>query len=48
VSMDIRRYVKNLVEPVAPHLPVLSYQEIEGDVSLQPIGWVSSAAAEAR
>jgi type III secretion protein V len=47
VSMDIRRYVKNLVEPVAPHLPVLSYQEIEGDVSLQPIGWVTGKA-EAR
>lgn len=39
-SAEARRYIKTLVEPVAPELPVLSYQEIDADVSLQPIGWV--------
>ena len=41
-SSDARRYVKNLIEPVAPMLPVLSYQEIDDDVALQPVGWVTN------
>jgi len=44
-SSDARRYVKNLVEPVAPMLPVLSYQEIDDDVALQPVGWVTNPTA---
>ncbi|HET7868294.1 MAG TPA: FHIPEP family type III secretion protein, partial [Burkholderiaceae bacterium] len=44
-SSDARRYVKNLVEPVAPSLPVLSYQELDEDVALQPVGWVTNPAA---
>jgi type III secretion protein V len=46
VSSDVRRYVKNLVEPVAPRLPVLSYQELDEDVALQPVGWVTNPAME--
>jgi type III secretion protein V len=42
VSSDTRRYVKTLIEPVAPQLPVLSYQEVDEDVALQPVGWVSN------
>jgi type III secretion protein V len=44
-SSDARRYVKNLVEPVAPALAVLSYQEIDDDVALQPVGWVTNPSA---
>jgi type III secretion protein V len=44
-SSDTRRYVKNLVEPVAPALAVLSYQEIDDDVALQPVGWVTNPSA---
>jgi type III secretion protein V len=44
-SSDARRYVKNLVEPVAPSLAVLSYQEIDDDVALQPVGWVTNPSA---
>lgn len=40
VSSDVRRYVKALIEPIAPELVVLSYQEIDVDVALQPVGWV--------
>lgn len=43
VPMDIRRYVKKmLIEPVARNTPVLSYQELEEDVALQPLGWVTN------
>lgn len=37
-SMDIRRYVKKLVEPELTHLPVLSYQELTPEISIQPLG----------
>lgn len=37
-SMDIRRYVKKLVEPEHPNLPVLSYQELTSEISIQPLG----------
>jgi type III secretion protein V len=46
VSSDTRRYVKTLIEPVAPQLPVLSYQEVDEDVALQPVGWVSNPQAQ--
>ncbi|OUM01969.1 EscV/YscV/HrcV family type III secretion system export apparatus protein [Variovorax sp. JS1663] len=44
-SSDVRRYVKTLIEPVAPQLPVLSYQEVDEDVALQPVGWVTNPQA---
>lgn len=37
-SMDIRRYVKKLVEPELKYLPVLSYQELTPEISIQPLG----------
>jgi type III secretion protein V len=46
VSSEVRRYVKNLIEPVAPRLPVLSYQELDEDVALQPVGWVTNPGVE--
>jgi type III secretion protein V len=44
VPMAVRFYVKSILEPVLPELPVLSYQEIEEDVRLQTIGWVKNPA----
>ncbi|HEX3138902.1 MAG TPA: type III secretion system export apparatus subunit SctV [Rhizobacter sp.] len=44
-SSDVRRYVKTLIEPVAPALSVLSYQEVDDDVALQPVGWVTNPKA---
>lgn len=37
-SMDIRRYVRKLVETELESLPVLSYQELTPDISVQPLG----------
>jgi type III secretion protein V len=45
VSSDARRYVKTLIEPIAPDLPVLSYQELDADVALHPVGWVTNPQA---
>jgi type III secretion protein V len=39
-SMDVRRYVKKLLEPALPALPVLSYQELSGNTMIHPIGRV--------
>ena len=39
---DLRRYMKMLIEPLAPQLPVLSYQEVDHDVALQPVGWITN------
>ncbi len=47
VSAETRRYVKTLIEPVAPQLPVLSYQEVDEDVALQPAGWVTNPQPQA-
>jgi len=45
VSTDVRRYVRMLIDPVAPRVPVLSYQEVDDDVTLQPVGWVTNPQA---
>jgi type III secretion protein V len=37
-SMDIRRYVKKLIETEVKALPVLSYQELTTDLTIQPLG----------
>jgi type III secretion protein V len=42
VALGARRYVKMILQPVLPELPVLSYQEIEEDVRLHTIGWVKN------
>lgn len=36
--MDIRRYVRKLVEPELYALPVLSFQELTEDINIQPLG----------
>jgi type III secretion protein V len=37
-SMDIRRYLKRMIEARLPWLPVYSYQELGAHVDLQPVG----------
>ncbi len=37
-SMDIRRYVRKLIELEFEELPVLSYQELTSEISVQPLG----------
>ena len=44
VSLNVRRYVRTTLAAVLPDLPVLSYQELEEDVQLNTIGWVSDPA----
>ncbi|MCL1916663.1 MAG: type III secretion system export apparatus subunit SctV [Desulfovibrionaceae bacterium] len=36
-SMDIRRYVRRLIEPEFYDLPVLSYQELTPEITTQPV-----------
>lgn len=40
-SMDIRRYVRKMIEGELYDLPVLSYQELTKDMNIQPLGRVS-------
>ena len=40
-SMDIRRYLKKMVEQQFPALPVLSYQELTPEITIQPLGKVT-------
>ncbi|MDR8774729.1 Protein MxiA [Burkholderia multivorans] len=42
VALGARRYVKTILQPMLPDLPVLSYQEIEEDVQLHTVGWVKN------
>jgi type III secretion protein V len=37
-SMDVRRYVRSLIENELYELPVLSYQELSGDIRIQTVG----------
>jgi type III secretion protein V len=39
-AMDTRRYVRRLIEADLPELPVLSYQELATDITLQPVARV--------
>ncbi len=39
-AMDIRRYVRRLIEIDLPEIPVLSHQEITSEITLQPLGRV--------
>lgn len=41
-ASDVRYLIKTVIEPVAPQLSVLSYQEIDEDVALQPVGWINN------
>jgi len=40
-SMDIRRYVRKMIEGELYDLSVLSYQELTKDINIQPLGRVS-------
>ncbi|CAK0749603.1 Low calcium response locus protein D [Gammaproteobacteria bacterium] len=40
-SMDIRRYLRKMIEADLPELPVLSYQELSAEVTVQPIARVN-------
>lgn len=40
-SMDIRRFVRKLIEAEYEGLPVVSYQELTGEVTVQPLGRVT-------
>ena len=40
-SMDIRRYVRKMIEMELYDLPVLSYQELTPEITVQPLGKVS-------
>jgi type III secretion protein V len=40
-SMDIRRYVRKMIEQEFPELPVLSYQELTQEISVQPLGRIT-------
>lgn len=44
VPMIVRFYVRSIIAPMLPDLPVLSYQEIEDDVRLHTSGWVKNPA----
>ncbi|MCB1108707.1 MAG: FHIPEP family type III secretion protein, partial [Chlamydiia bacterium] len=39
-NMDVRRFVRKLIEGDFPELPVLSYQEIVSEIRIQPLGRV--------
>ena len=41
VSMDIRRYVRKLIEMELYELPVLSYQELTQEITVQPLDRIS-------
>ncbi len=43
VSMDIRRYVRKLLEGELDALPVLSFQEMTRQINAQPMGRVRLA-----
>lgn len=40
-SMDVRRYLRRMIETELPELPVISYQELASDVTLQPVARIS-------
>jgi hypothetical protein len=39
-SVDLRRHLRQILEPIRPSLPVISYQELLPDVEIQPLGTV--------
>ncbi len=39
-SMDIRRYLRKMIEQELYELPVLSYQELTQDINIQPLARV--------
>ena len=46
-SVEIRRFLRKLIEDELPNLPVVSYQELPFDIKIQPLGrvdWTSASA----
>jgi type III secretion protein V len=41
-SMDIRRYMRKLLEQELPELPVLSYQELTPEINIQPLARIQT------
>jgi type III secretion protein V len=41
-AMDVRRYIRRMIETELPELPVLSYQELSSDITLQPVARVAA------
>ena len=39
-SVDVRRHLRQILEPVRPAIPVISYQELLPDVEIQALGTV--------
>ena len=39
-SMDIRRYMRKMIEQEIYELPVLSYQELTPEINIQPLARV--------
>jgi type III secretion protein V len=39
--MDIRRYVRKLIELELYELPVLSHQELTEEITIQPLGRIN-------
>jgi type III secretion protein V len=42
-AIDVRRFVRKLIEGEYPDLPVVSYQEIVPEMRIQPLGRVQLA-----
>lgn len=42
VAMDIRRYVRKLIESELYELPVLSFQELTKEINVQPVGRINA------
>ena len=40
-SMDVRRYMRKLIELDIPNLNVLSHQELTEEINIQPLGRIS-------
>jgi type III secretion protein V len=41
--MDVRRYIRKLIEGELHELPVVSYQELTQEITVQPLGRVDLA-----
>jgi type III secretion protein V len=39
--MDVRRFVRKLIEAEMPDLPVLSYQDLTDEITLQPLAKIA-------
>jgi len=40
-ALDVRRYVRRMIETEIPELPVMSFQEVAAEITLQPLARIS-------